>query len=268
LKIAQRLSFIVLVSCFVAAAGAEWFAPAPYDKQFRDAPNAGASRRFLLGSDDLGRDRFSRLLHGARLSFFLAPAAALLATGLAAIAGALAGWRGGICDRALMSFADLLMSVPWIFLLLAVRCMLPLNTEPAVSVAATFLLLGSLGLAGPARAIRGGVSQMLRSPFVLHARASGAGNFRLLVFHVLPNLHPILAAQFWITVPAFILAEANLSLLGLGVSEPLPSLGNLLKELENVHAIRHHPAMLAPLLLLVVMLMCCRLAFPERPESA
>jgi ABC-type dipeptide/oligopeptide/nickel transport system permease subunit len=119
-------------------------------------------------------------------------------------------------------------------------------------VAITFLLLGCLGWATPARIIRAGTRTLVNADYLVLARASGISGVRLFWRHLLPNLRPILLAQFWISVPVFILSEANLGLLGLGVSEPLPSWGALLRELENYSAVLQNPWMLAPVVLLVV----------------
>jgi len=123
----------------------------------------------------------------------------------------------------------------------------------------TFLLLGCLGWATPARIIRAGTRTLVHSDYLVQARASGVSRTRLFWRHLLPNLRPILLAQFWISVPVFILSEANLGLLGLGVSEPLPSWGAMLRELENYTAILHSPWMLVPALLLVVVVCCLQL---------
>lgn len=262
----RKLAFAVLVAIFAIVLGADFVAPAAYDQQFRDHPNAPVSRQFPLGSDDLGRDRLSRLLYGARVSLLLAPAAALLAIVAAAAVGGVAGWAGGWLDRVLMASTDLLMSIPWLFLLITVRAMLPLNTAPVLSIAVTFALLGCLGWSTPARSIRAGVQSLQRSDFLMQATASGASPARLLVMHVLPNLKPLIGAQFWAAIPAFLLAEANLSLLGLGVAEPMPSLGNMLRELEHIQEVRHNPVLLAPLAILVVLVMCCHVAFEQRVE--
>ena len=114
------------------------------------------------------------------------------------------------------------LSLPWLFLLLTVRALLPLNVPPVTSIVVTFALLGLLGWAAAARVVHASVRTLRNSDFVLQARASGCGRLRLLFVHLLPNLRPILLAQFWISIPVFILTEANLGLMGLGVSEPLP----------------------------------------------
>jgi len=150
-----------------------------------------------------------------------------------------------------MAGADLVLSLPWLFLLLAARALIPLNVPPIESVAITFLILGCLGWAAGARVVCAGTDGLRNSDFALQARALGCSEARLLWRHVAPNLRPILMAQFWISVPVFILAEANLGVLGLGVSEPLPSWGSLLRELEGLTAISGKPWVFVPLLLLV-----------------
>jgi len=205
-----------------------------YARQDRDAISAPASAQHWLGTDQLGRDRFARLLHGTRVSLMLAPAAAALSMLFALVIGAAPGWMGGLSERSAKLVIDLFLSVPWLFLLMMVRALLPLNTSPVVSAVVTFLVLGALGWAAPGRILQARASRLRQSHFILLARAAGISRWRLLYKHVVPNLQPVLLAQFWISIPIFILAEANLSLLGLGVSEPLPSLGSLLRELESV----------------------------------
>jgi peptide/nickel transport system permease protein len=250
----KRAAAVFLGIVFFAALSADVLAPAGYQTQFRDHPNAAPSSRFPLGTDDLGRDRFSRLLYGARVSLLLAPAAALLATVLAAIIGAAAGYAGGWVERAAVGAADLFVSLPWLFLLLTVRATLPLNVSPWTSVTITFLLLGLLGWASAARVIRAGAASARHADYLVQARACGCAGPRLLLRHVLPNLRPLIVAQFWTAIPLFLLSEANLGMLGLGVTEPLPSLGNLLAQLENYRSPASAPWLLAPALLLIAVL--------------
>ena len=248
----RNISIGILLTVFLASLLAGTLAPAPYAKQFREEPDAVPSRQHWLGTDDLGRDRFSRVLYGTRISLLLAPAAALLAALLAGLLGGVAGYMGGWTERALMATADLVLSLPWLFLLLAVRALLPLNVAPLQSVMITFLILGCLGWAAGARVVCAGARSLRNSEFALQARALGCTETRLLLRHLAPNLRPLLLTQFWISVPVFILAEANLGILGLGVSEPLPSWGSLLRELEGLTALSGKPWVLVPLLLLIV----------------
>ncbi|HLH00574.1 MAG TPA: ABC transporter permease [Bryobacteraceae bacterium] len=262
---AQKIALAALGLLALASLAAGWIAPS-YAEQFREFISAPPSARFPLGTDELGRDRFARLLYGTRVSLLLAPAAALLSTLIAALVGGTAGYIGGWWERIVTSGIDLFLSLPWLFLLLAVRALMPLNTSPVTSVILTFLLLGCLGWASPARIIRAGTRSLVDSDYLVQARACGVAPARLFWRHLAPNLGPILAAQFWISVPVFILSEANLSLLGLGVSEPLPSWGGMLRELENYSAVLENPWMLAPAGLLVAAVICLQLLL--RTEDA
>jgi len=248
-----------------------WLAPfvAPsYAHQFRDEPDAAPSRQHLLGTDDLGRDRFARVLYGTRVSLLLAPAAALLSSLLAVLIGGTAGFLGGWVERVVMAATDLFLSLPWLFLLITVRALLPLNVSPITSVAITFALLGCLGWAAAARVVCADARTLASSDFILLARASGSSGFRLLWKQVVPNLRPIVFAQFWISIPVFILTEANLGVLGLGVAEPLPSWGSLLRELQSYSAITGQPWQFVPLILFVAVVSCFHLALLEQESPA
>ncbi|HEY3740411.1 MAG TPA: ABC transporter permease [Bryobacteraceae bacterium] len=255
MKILRVLAWTILTVTAAAALSAPLIAPAPYEKQFREFPDAAPSRQFPLGTDELGRDRLSRLLYGTRISLLLAPSAALLATLIAAAAGIAAGVFGGRVEQLILSIVDLVASLPWLFLLIAVRAVMPLNVSGYTSVAVTFLLLGALGWAGAARVIRSAVLSVKESGFMIEARALGIRGLRLFVTQLLPNLRAPVLAQFWLSIPLFLLAEANLGVLGLGVSEPLPSWGNLLLDLVNHHEIADQPWRLAPAVLLVMVLL-------------
>jgi len=264
----RRLAVILLIATFTAVLFADFVAPAPYAKQFREAPNAAPSGKHLLGTDDLGRDSFSRLLYGSRVSLLLAPAAALLSTLIAACIGGLAGYLGGRFERLALAATDLSLSLPWLFLLLTVRALLPLNVSPLASVTITFALLGALGWSSSGRIICSGARAIRQSDFVLQAQSLGISPYRLLLRQILPNLEPVLAAQFWTSIPIFIIAEANLGILGLGVAEPLPSWGNLLRGLENWPEVKASPWKLAPILMLVAVVSCFQLVFQKREEFA
>jgi len=260
MKIVQRLATGVLV---VIAALAVWpsvITTIPYDQQFRDHPGAPISRQFPLGTDELGRDRLSRLLHATRVSLVASPAAALVSTLLAAIVGGFAGFAGGRFDRTVAVVIDLMLSLPWLFVLIIVRALLPLNVQGALSVAVTFGLIGLLGWPSAARVVRTGCRELRDSDLVLQARACGLAPWRILLKHILPNLRPVLFAQFWAAIPIYILAEANLGLLGLGVSDPLPSWGNLLRPLET--AFTAPVEAWAPLALMLTAAACLYLSKP------
>jgi peptide/nickel transport system permease protein len=259
------IAFLVTVA--VACLCADFLAPS-YAHQFRSEPDAAPSRQHLLGTDDLGRDRLARVLHGTRVSLLAAPAAALLSSLLAVLVGGTAGFLGGWTERIVMAATDLFLSLPWLFLLITVRALLPLNVSPITSVAITFALLGCLGWAAAARVVCADARTLAHSDFILLARASGSSGFRLLWRQVVPNLRPIVFAQFWISIPVFILAEANLGVLGLGVAEPLPSWGSLLRELQSYSAITGQPWQFIPLILFVVVVSCFHLVLLEQESPA
>ncbi len=250
----RRAACLFLAALFLLLLCADFVAPYPFARQFRDAPDSPASHAHPLGTDALGRDRLSRLLYGARISLVFAPAAALVSVAVALLAALAAASAGGWAERAVMAAADLCLSLPWIFLLIAARAMLPLNVGSLAAALVTFGLLGLLGWAGPARVMTAAVKRRLRSDFALLARASGCGPVRLAAVHLAPNLYPLALAQFLIATPTFLLAEANLGLLGLGIPEPMPSWGSLLRELESLPAAAAHPWSFAPAALLILVI--------------
>jgi peptide/nickel transport system permease protein len=260
------VAFLLLAA--LAAAGAGHFASAGYEHQFRELPAAGPSLQHPLGTDDLGRDSLARLLYGMRTSLILAPLAAGLSILIAAFIGGVAGYCGGWVERIAMALIDLVLSIPWIFLLITVRAVLPLNTSPAISVVVTFALLGMLGWAASARVVCAGAKQVMHSEFVWNARAMGFSGLKLLKLHLIPNLKPALLAQFWISIPVFIIAEANLGALGLGVAEPLPSLGSLLRELQDSLMLRPEPWRLLPLVVLIAVVSAFQVVLSKQEVRA
>jgi peptide/nickel transport system permease protein len=266
MKRSQLLAICALASLFVAAVLAGMVPGKSDAKQYRALPGARPSAAFPLGTDELGRDRLVRLLFATRISLLLAPTAAFAATLLAAIVGGIAGYFGGFWDKCTVRTIDLMLSLPWLFLLLAARALLPLNAPPIASLTITYGLQAVLGWAGPARVIRAGTRKLCTSDFTLQARAEGCGSLRILWRHVIPNLKPILLAQLWTTIPVFILAEANLGLLGLSASEPFPTWGNLLRDLQNPFSLR--PEAFAPLVVVMLSVACFKLAIPPQELHA
>jgi ABC-type dipeptide/oligopeptide/nickel transport system permease subunit len=264
----EKLACVILVLVLAASAAANWLAPAGYARQYREAANAPPSPTHWLGTDEIGRDRFARVLYGTRISLLLAPAAALLSTLMAALIGGLAGYLGGVWARLAMAVTDLFLSLPWLFLLITARALMPLNVSPFISVLVTFLLLGLLGWTTAARVLCTSATSLRSSDFVRQARAAGLPGRRLFWIHVVPNLKPVLYAQFWISIPVFILSEANLGILGLGVAEPMPSWGSLLRELEGLVSVREEPWKFVPLILLVVVVTSFQLLLSRQEEVA
>ncbi len=275
MKRSVRLTWLAwgyLALLYASAAASVWLSPHPYQVQYREAVNQPPSSQFWLGTDELGRDRWSRLAAGSRVSLALAPAAALLAVLLAAVAGGGAEMAGGWWSKMVLAAADLSLSVPTFFLLLLLRALLPLNVSPAWSLLFTFGLLGLLGWAGPARLIAGAARRVMDGEFILAARARGVARRQIWWSHLLPALRGVLVTQFLTLIPVFLLAEANLGMLGLGVTEPLPSWGGLLRELEPVAASGENmlarPWLLAPAALMGTAVGVCSLLAESRRRSA
>ena len=207
---------------------------------------------FLFGTDGYGRDIFSRILFGGRISLAAALVATLLSLVLGTALGAVAGYFGGIADNVVMRTAELALALPWLYLLLAIRAVLPLH----VGATQTFLLIsgviGIIGWARPARLIRSVVLSARERSFVTAARGFGASEWYLLRRHVLPQTAGIVITQAVILVPQFITAEATLSFLGLGMAEPLPSWGNMLSAFQQFQVMSSYWWMAAPVVALVL----------------
>lgn len=201
---------------------------------------------FLLGSDAFGRDVLSRLLYGAQVSLFTGLLAAFLSLGLGLFAGTLAGYFSGWPDQVLMRTGELVLALPWLYLLLAIRAFLPLHISTLQTFFLLIVVIGSVGWVRPARLIRGAVLSGKERDFVAAARGFGASHFYLIRRHILPQTWGIILTQATVLVPQFILAEVSLSFLGLGVGEPVPSWGNMLAEGMEYHAMVSHPWLLVP----------------------
>lgn len=207
---------------------------------------------FLFGTDGFGRDIFSRVLYGGRISIAAALLATLLSLTIGAVVGAIAGHFGGIADAGVMRAAELALALPWIYLLLALRAVLPLHLGTAQTFLLISAVIGALGWARPARLVRGVVLSARERPFVVSARGFGASEWYLLRRHVLPQALGIIITQAVILVPQFITAEATLSFLGLGMNEVVPSWGNMLSAFQHVQVMSSYWWMAAPIIALVL----------------
>jgi len=192
---------------------------------------------FLLGTDELGRDQFSRLLFGARISLFSGLLAGVLAVALGTLLGAVAGFFGGWVDEVLMRLVELALALPWLYLLLTVRAFLPLHIEPTQSFILVVAVIALIGWATPARLGRGVALAVRRQDMVQAAEALGVRPAGILLRCVLPQTASVALTQLSLLIPQFILAEVTLSFLGLGVGEPVPSLGSMLAALQNYHVL-------------------------------
>ena len=201
---------------------------------------------FLLGTDGFGRDQFSRLLYGGQISLFAGFVAAALSVAAGLFLGAIAGMYRGRVDDVAMRFAEIFITVPWFYLLIAVRAFLPLQISPVTAFLLVVAVIGLVGWGRPARLVRGVILSARERNFVLAARGFGASNAYLLRRHLMPLTFRVLLTQMTVLIPQFILAEVILSFLGLGIGEPFPSWGNMLANAQQYHVLVSYWWMLLP----------------------
>lgn len=206
---------------------------------------------YLMGTDDFGRDQFSRFLYGAQLSLFSGLFACAISLTLGIIFGTLAGYYRQPADSVLMGAAELSLALPWLYLLLVVRALLPLSTSPSVVFFTIDAIIGIMGWARPARLIRNTVLTAAEREYVLLAKGFGASDLHLLLTHIMPQVRPVAMTQAPLLIARYILAEVVLSFLGLGVGEPTPSWGALLKSVQQYSILTSYWWMCLPAALLL-----------------
>ena len=207
---------------------------------------------FPLGTDALGRDQLARLASGARLSLGVAVLAALGALAIGTLVGGIAGFAGGALDDALMRTADFVIALPALYVVLALRAAMPLVLSPAHVFWTMVVVLAIAGWPFPARGVRAVIRSERTREYAEAARALGASRTRLLLRHLLPAARGVLVVQSTLLLPAFVLAEATLSFVGLGFGEPISSWGTMLRDAGGGRAIAEAPWLLAPAAAIVV----------------
>jgi peptide/nickel transport system permease protein len=210
-----------------------------------------SARIFLMGTDDFGRDIFSRFLFGGKITLFAGLFATGLSLALGTILGILSGYYGGSVDAIVMRSAELFLALPWLYLLFALRAFLPLSLNAVQAFLLLIAVIGIVGWARPARMIRGVVLSSRERHYVLAARLFGGSDSYLIYRHILPDTFSIITTQAALLVPQYVLAEVVLSFLGLGVGEPTPSWGNMLAKLQDYAVLVSYSWILIPGLMLI-----------------
>lgn len=227
---AAVISGIVLIIMIIVCFGAPWIAPYEFDAIDLRNTRQPPSLEHLMGTDDLGRDAFTRMLYGGRISLTVGIFAALVATTIGAVLGAVAGFYGGGTDNVLMRFTEIIIAIPSLPLLII------LSSYTQASVVVIILIIGLLSWMATARIVRGSVHSVKRQDFVMAARMLGCRNATIIGRHIIPNVMGPIIVGATLGVGAAIIIESSLSFLGLGISPPTPTWGNMLQDSQSTMA--------------------------------
>ena len=222
----------------------------------------------LLGSDELGRDVFSRLIVGARASLGVAVTASLLALLVGGLWGTTAAAVGGWTDELLMRVADFVLVLPALYVVIVLRAVTPLVLSPSEVFAMMVVVFAVVGWPYVARGVRAIVVSEKEQPYYLGAVAVGLAPWTLIRRHLLPASYGFLAVQAVLLVPGFMLAEATLSFVGLGFTDPTTSWGVMLQEAADIRAIAEFPWQLTPALAIVAVVLAVNLTLSDRDRRA
>jgi peptide/nickel transport system permease protein len=215
---------IIFLALCVIAIFAPLISPYPPEENHLIDRLQPPSSKYLMGTDELGRDILSRAIYGCRVSIPIGLAAMLVAMFVGVSIGLVSGFAGGWVDSVLMRFTDLFLAFPVIFLLLTVAAIF------GRSITILILMLGLTSWGSTARIVRGEVLSLKERPFIEASRSIGSTNIRILLREILPNTVPIIAVAATLRVTLVILVEGGLSFLGLGVQPPTPSWGNMISD--------------------------------------
>lgn len=210
------------------------------------------ARLFLMGTDGFGRDLFTRILYGSRVSLTVGLLTVAVSLPIGMLYGGIAGYFGGRVDNIMMRMAEVIIAFPGFYLLLTLSAVLPTNVGCTTRFYLIVLILSFIGWAGFSRLIRGFVLSLKQREYVLAARAMGLDDLRIILRHLLPNTSSLVIVVASLSIPGAILGESGLSFLGLGVREPCSSWGNLLSAGANLVNLSRSPWLLFPGLFIIL----------------
>lgn len=205
-----------------------------------------SGRLYLLGTDINGRDVFSRILFGGRISMTIGFLALFVLFPIGLLYGGIAGYFGGKTDMIMMRFAEAVMSIPSFYLLIILASILPSGMTSVQRFMLIVVILALIGWAGFARVVRGMVLSIKNQEYIQAAKSIGASRLRIIVKHILPQTTSFVIVAMTLSVPSYILSESGLSFLGLGIQQPDASWGNMLKEAQEYTNIIYRPWLLTP----------------------
>lgn len=208
---------------------------------------------YLLGADNLGRDLFSRMVYGSRISLTIGFVATAISLFLAIILGGFSGYFGSAADWAIMRFAEFFMLIPSLYFILFLRSLLNTRMDSGTSYMVITVILALVGWPGTARTIRGMVHAIKREEFVTDAELEGLPPLVIIFRHIIPQTASLLIVSTTLSVPVFIMSETTLSYLGLGISDPAVSWGSLInRDISTLSNLKNFPWLLYPVLLLLL----------------